>query len=210
METAGLIFNPQAAKPGLKENLVFTAGDYGYPITFENWEQAYLWIDGAELRDTPGLREQVQHILHPEPQNSVLTNEDYAAVRGTLRERTSYDPAVPPYHVGDIVYLDDLAHQITGLRDDTVQLLPTGMSYPIYRAESRERFEQLLRADTRNEALTEFLPINPDTADQDLRDVLAHGLIGVPDKAELSALLHSGQSNSEIAQWLSRAYPGIV
>ena len=35
METAGFIFNPQAANPGLKENLVFTAGEYGYPITFE-------------------------------------------------------------------------------------------------------------------------------------------------------------------------------
>lgn len=81
METAGFILNPQAANPGLKENLVFTAGAYGYPITFENWEQAYLWIDGAELRDTPGLREQVQHILHPEPQNGGLTNEDYPCRR---------------------------------------------------------------------------------------------------------------------------------
>ena len=42
----------------------------------------------------------------------------------------------PPYHVGDIVYLDDRAHQITELRDDTVELLPTGMSYPIYRRPS--------------------------------------------------------------------------
>ena len=210
METAGFIFNPQAANPGLKENLVFTAGEYGYPITFENWEQAYLWIDGAELRDTPGLREQVQHILHPEPQNGVLTNEDYAAARGTLRERTSYDPAVPPYNVGDIVYLDDRPHQITELRDDTVQLLPTGMSYPIYRAESRERFEQLLREDNRNDFYTEFLPANLDTVDQDLRDVLAHGLIGEADKAELSELLRNGKSNQEVALWLSRAYPNIV
>ncbi|ENZ60035.1 DEAD-like helicase [[Clostridium] clostridioforme 90A4] len=210
METAGFIFNPQAANPGLKENLVFTAGEYGYPITFENWEQAYLWIDGAELRDTPGLREQVQHILHPESQNGVLTNEDYAAARGTLRERTSYDPAVPPYHVGDTVYLDDRPHQITELRDDTVQLLPTGMSYPIYRAESQERFEQLLREDNRNDFYTEFLPVNLDTVDQDLRDVLAHGLIGEADKAELSELLHNGKSNREIALWLSRTYPNIV
>ena len=210
METAGFIFNPQAANPGLKENLVFTAGEYGYPITFENWEQAYLWIDGAELRDTPGLREQVQHILHPEPQNGVLTNEDYAAARGTLRERTSYDPAVPPYHVGDTVYLDDRPHQITELRDDTVQLLPTGMSYPIYRAESRERFEQLLREDNHNDFYTEFLPANLDTVDQDLRDVLAHGLIGEADKAELSELLRNGKSNQEVALWLSRAYPNIV
>ena len=81
----------------------------------------------------------------PSPHNSrvLVSDEEYAAARGTLRERTSYDPAVPPYHVGDTVYLDDRPHQITELRDDTVQLLPTGMSYPIYRAESRERFEQL-------------------------------------------------------------------
>ena len=131
-------------------------------------------------------------------------------VRGTFRERTSYDPAVPPYHVGDIVYLDDLAHQITGLRDDTVQLLPTGMSYPIYRAESRERFVQLLREDNRNDFYTEFLPANLDTVNQDLRDVLSHGLIGEADKAEVSELLHSGKSNREVALWLSRAYSNIV
>ena len=55
-----------------------------------------------------------------------------------------------------------------------MQLLPTGMSYPIYRAERQEQFEQLLRADNRNDFYTEFLPANPDAVDQDLRDVLAH------------------------------------
>lgn len=134
----------------------------------------------------------------------------YAAARGTVRERTSYDPTVPPYHVGDIVYLDDRAHQITGLRDDTVQLLPTGMSYPIYQAERQEQFEQLLRADNRNDFYTEFLPANLDTVGQDLRDVLAHGLIGEADKAELSELLRNGKSNQKVALWLSRAYPNIV
>ena len=116
----------------------------------------------------------------------------------------------PPYHVGDTVYLDNQEYQITELREDTVQLLPSNIAYPIYRAESRERFETLLRADTRNEAINEFLPVNPDTADQDLRDVLVHGLIGAPDKAELSRLLRTGKPNSEIAQWLGRAFPGIV
>ena len=139
-----------------------------------------------------------------------VSDEEYAAIRGTIPERTSYDPSAPVYNVGDTVYLDDRAHQITELREDTVQLLPTGMSYPIYRAESRERFEQLLRADNRNDFYTEFLPVNPDTADQDLRDVLTHGLIGAPDKAELSELLHTGKPNSEIAQWLGRAFPGII
>ena len=119
-------------------------------------------------------------------------------------------PAAPVYHEGDTVYLENQEYKITELREDTVQLLPSGMSYPIYRAEGKERFETLLREDSRNEVITEFLPINPDTADQDLRDVLAHGLIGAPDKAELSELLRSGKPNSEITQWLSRDYPDII
>ena len=142
-----------------------------------------------------------------------VSDEEDEAIRQAIPETeapTASDPATPPYHVGDTVYLDNQEYQITELREDTVQLLPSGMAYPIFRAESRERFETLLRADTRNEAINEFLPVNPDTADQDLRDVLAHGLIGAPDKAELSELLRTGKPNREIAQWLGRAFPGIV
>ena len=139
-----------------------------------------------------------------------VSDEEYEAIRQAIPEKKVYDPAAPVYHVGDTVYLDNQEYQITELREDTVQLIPSGMAYPIYRVESRERFETLLRADTRNEAINEFLPVNPDTADQDLRDVLVHGLIGAPDKAELSELLHTGKPNREIAQWLGRAFPGIV
>ena len=139
-----------------------------------------------------------------------VSDEEYEAIRQAIPEKKVYDPAAPVYHVGDTVYLDNQEYQITELREDTVQLLPSDMAYPIYRAESRERFETLLRADTRNEAINEFLPVNPDTADQDLRDVLVHGLIGAPDKAELSELLRTGKPNSEIAQWLGQAFPGIV
>ena len=139
-----------------------------------------------------------------------VSDEEYEAIRQAIPEKKVYDPGAPVYHVGDTVYLDNQEYQITELREDTVQLIPSGMAYPIFRAESRERFETLLRADTRNEAINEFLPVNPDTADQDLRDVLVHGLIGAPDKAELSELLHTGKPNSEIAQWLGRAFPGII
>ena len=142
-----------------------------------------------------------------------VSDEEDEAIRQAIPETeapTTYDPATPPYHVGDTVYLDNQEYQITELREGTVQLLPSNMAYPIFRAESRERFETLLRADTRNEAINEFLPVNPDTADQDLRDVLVHGLIGAPDKAELSELMRTGKPNREIAQWLGRAFPGIV
>ena len=167
------------------------------------------------MRDVEAISRETAQADQPEQPSSgnsrvPVSDKEYAAARGTVRERTSYDPTVPPYHVGDIVYLDDRAHQITELRDDTVELLPTGMSYPIYRAERQEQFEQLLRADNRNDFYTEFLPANPDAVDQDLRDVLAHGLIGEADKAELSQLLHNGKSNREVALWLSRAYPNIV
>ncbi len=108
------------------------------------------------MRDVEAISRETTQADQPEQPSSgdsrvPVSDEEYAAARGTVRERISYDPTVPPYNVGDIVYLDDLAHQITELRDDTVQLLPTGMSYPIYRAESRERFEQLLREDNRND-----------------------------------------------------------
>ena len=136
-----------------------------------------------------------------------ISDEEYDAVRSPIPQRTSYDPATPVYAVGDTVYIEDDAYQITELRDDTVQLLPTGMVYPIYRAERKEQFEQLLRADRRNAYYTEFLPIDPDKADQDLRDVLSHGLMDEADKKQVSTLLQSGRSNSEIAYWLSRNYP---
>ncbi|WP_330599644.1 SNF2-related protein [Blautia wexlerae] len=139
-----------------------------------------------------------------------ISDEEYDAVRRPIPQRTSYDPAAPVYAVGDTVYIEDDAYQITELREDTVQLLPTGMVYPIYRAERKEQFEQLLRADRRNAYYTEFLPIDPGKADQDLRDVLAHGLMDEADKKQIFTLLQSGRSNSEIAYWLSRAYSGEI
>ena len=63
---------------------------------------------------------------------------------------------------------------------------------------------------TATTSIPSSLPANLDTVDQDLRDVLAHGLIGEMDKVELSELLRNGKSNREIALWLSRTYPNSV
>ena len=180
-------------------------------------EAAQAQVAALDLSGQPVTREgDTLTIGSGEPTHEMditVSDEEYEAIRQAIPETeapTAYAPATPPYHVGDTVYLDNQEYQITELREDTVQLLPSNMAYPIYRAESQERFETLLRADTRNEAINEFLPVNPDTADQDLRDVLVHGLIGAPDKAELSELLHTGKPNREIAQWLGRAFPGVA
>ena len=154
--------------------------------------------------------EQIAAAETEQPSEVSISDEEYDAVRSPTPQRTSYDPAAPVYAVGDTVHIEDDAYQITELRNDTVQLLPTGMVYPIYRAERKEQFEQLLRADRRNAYYTEFLPVDPDKADQDLRDVLAHGLMDEADKQQISTLLQSGRSNSEIAYWLSRAYFGEI
>ena len=154
--------------------------------------------------------EQIADAETEQPSEVSISDEEYDAVRRPIPQRTSYDPAAPVYAVGDTVYIEDDAYQITELREDTVQLLPTGMVYPIYRAERKEQFEQLLRADRRNAYYTEFLPVDPDKADQDLRDVLVHGLMDEADKQQISTLLQSGRSNSEIAYWLSRAYSGEI
>ena len=177
-------------------------------------EAAQAQVAPPDLSGQPVTREgDTITIGNEEPSHEMdiaVSDGEYEAIRQAISEEKVYDPTSPVYHEGDTVYLNNQEYQITELWEDTVQLLPSGMAYPIFRAESRERFETLLGEDARNEAITEFLPINPDTADQDLRDVLAHGLIGAPDKAELSELLRSGKSNAEIAQWLSRAYPDII
>ena len=195
---------------------VYDLEQRAYLRIFGNYpdEAAQAQVAPPDLSGQPVTREgDTLTIGSGEPTHEMdiaVSDEEYEAIQQAISEEKVYDPTSPVYHEGDTVYLDNQEYQITELRADTVQLLPSGMAYPIFRAESRERFETLLREDARNEALTEFLPINPDTADQDLRDVLAHGLIGAPDKAEISELLRSGKSNAEIAQWLSRAYPDII
>ena len=139
-----------------------------------------------------------------------MSDEEYEAIQKAIPEEKVYDPIAPVYHEGDTVYLDNQEYQITELREDTVQLLPSGMTYPIFRAESRERFEQLLKNDLRNGAITEFLSDDPEKVDQDLREVLPSGLFTWQDKEYISRWLRDGEGNTRIAQRLSELYSGRV
>ncbi len=139
-----------------------------------------------------------------------VSDEEYETIQQAIPEEKVYDPAVPVYHEGDTVYLENLEYQITVLREDTVQLLPSGMAYPIFRAESRERFEQLLQNDLRNGPITEFLSADPEKADQDLREVLTSGLFTWQDKEYISRWLRDGEGNTKIAKRLSDLYSGRV
>ena len=139
-----------------------------------------------------------------------VSDEEYEAIQQAIPEEKVYDPSAPVYHVGDTVYLNNQEYQITELREDTVQLLPAGMAYPIFQAESRERFEQLLQNDLRNGPITEFLSADPEKADQDLREVLTSGLFTWQDKEYISRWLRDGEGNTQIAKRLSELYSGRV
>ncbi len=72
------------------------------------------------------------------------------------------------YKVGDTVYLDDTAFRIEQISDREVQLLDPTLSYPIFRAENKERFAQMLGTDERNNglrgnAVTEETPVAEET-----------------------------------------------
>ena len=73
------------------------------------------------------------------------------AAQWLYNERSKFEAIQEPaYQVGDTVFLDGEAYNITDIGTSDVQLLPLGMVYPIYRVESKENFERLLKQDERN------------------------------------------------------------
>ncbi|MCD8144722.1 MAG: SNF2-related protein [Oscillospiraceae bacterium] len=113
MEVAGFPFRPTEANPicfgVLKDD----------HIIFNSWEYAYDFINSAELKDTPGIREQVQTVLHPE--------EAF------------------PYAVGETVYLEDgKPFIIDSIGTSDVHLLDPSLRFPVLRAESRENFLRVM------------------------------------------------------------------
>ena len=152
-----------------------------------------------------------EQVLAPEKPDSdpfvqqVIRDTERADSAG-MEEQSAYVPVQLPYHMGDTVFLDNQEYRITELREDTVQLLPNGVAYPFFRAESRERFEELLQRDSRNGAITEYLAPNPANVDQDLLEVLSTGLLSTQDKEYISGWLRDGESNTHIAQRLSELF----
>ena len=144
METAGFIFTPQSSNPALHENFVFTAGEFGYPLTFATWEQVYEWIDSAELRDTPGLREQVQKVLHPDAQNDVLTNEEFAA-KYLIPGQTVVELDDRTFRVESV----DLSIDKVELRDVT---FANAVGFPIFRVEHFGTMRHLLEQQMESQA----------------------------------------------------------
>ena len=171
-----------------------------------SWAQAAARIDFLMESNRYVSSNDLEETYIPEklPEEPAEITEENLGI--TENAEKVYYPSAPVYQVGDTVYLENQEYQITDLRKDTVQLLPAGMAYPIYRAESRERFERLLKEDLRNGAITEYLLADPERADPDLRKVLADSLFSWQDKEYVSQWIRNGEGNTRIKQRLSDLY----
>ncbi|MCD8142855.1 MAG: class I SAM-dependent methyltransferase, partial [Clostridiales bacterium] len=156
METAGYLFRPTETNP------IYFGDLDDYPITFDSWDAVYEFINSAELRDTPGLREQVQAVLHPE--------------------------AAFPYAVGDTVYLEDgKPFVIDSIGTSDVHLLDPSLRFPVFRAESRENFLRLMERYPQ-EQNTEPTPTEQPTATEETVDFYSGEVNGLPFDVEIRTL----------------------
>ena len=109
-----------------------------------------------------------------------------------------------PYAVGDTVYLDNTPFEITEIGALNVQLRDSALRYPVFRAESRENFERLLRRDERNAAITDYLPAR--NRNDDLRDLLMNGILTPAIRDEVRELFRQGEGNAAIGAYLSNIF----
>lgn len=135
METAGFLFTLWEGR----SEITFSAGEFGYPSVFKTWDEAYAWINEAQLKDTPGLREQVQAILHPALDEKgqlsqaapaaqhELTNEEYAQAN-LIPGETEFEQDGRRYRVHSV----DLA---TGQVELTDLTFAQSAGFPILRVE---------------------------------------------------------------------------
>ena len=109
-----------------------------------------------------------------------------------------------PYAVGDTVYLENTPFEITEIGALNVQLRDPALRYPVFRAESRENFERLLRRDERNAAITDYLPAR--NRNDDLRDLLMNGILTPDIRDEVRELFRQGEGNAAIGAYLSNVF----
>ena len=116
-----------------------------------------------------------------------------------------HDPLALPYKVGDTVYLDKTAFEITNIGVSEVQLRDPALPIPLLRAESKINFERQLHLDTRNSHITCYLPADLACVNDDIQEVLVKHLLADRDKGYISGWIRSGENNRGLAKRLSEA-----
>ena len=179
----------QAAQGYVDGTLESDGFTYEGAAVYDLQEKTYLRVFGVYPDETAQSQVEVEESIQP-----------------------TRDPIVPAYQKGDTVYLEGSPYEITRVSAYHVELLPPGLAYPVFRSESKERFEQLLAHDERNASVTEYLTEALSAIDPDLEEALTMegGLLDVDGREELTAAFRAGESNSQIAQRLAERYSGAA
>ena len=133
--------------------------------TFTHNGQTYL-VDRVDL-DNGGVQFQNigfvlpenEPVFHSEPISTVrmymeMEEAKAAGEKDTAPQAEPRDPASGiPFKVGDTVYLDNTAFEITHIGLFDVELRDPALTYPVFRAESKERLMELLHHDERNQSI---------------------------------------------------------
>lgn len=124
----------------------------GCALVKMQWTKAAARIDTL-IRQGQYLTQNAMTDLGRQEADEPVSAEESAALADAAENPASSETAA--YAVGDTVYLDDTLFVIEAKSVFGVQLRDPSQRYPIFRAESLPRFEQLLAADERN---AHFLP----------------------------------------------------
>ena len=206
-------------KPMVKELVL---ADAAYQNACQNSDKDLALLEGSEavkraaisIKETDFMRSyydmpEFQKRLHKE-----ILDETYPVLSQPRQERIiipdrsaqpPHDPLAPAYKVGDTVYLENTAFEITGIGLLDVQMLDPTLRYPVFRSMSKEDFERLLHRDPRNDRITSYLPADLRRVNDDFREVLTSHLLTDRDKDYISGWIHSGENNRGLAMRLSEA-----
>jgi N12 class adenine-specific DNA methylase/adenine-specific DNA methylase len=133
--------------------------------TFTHNGQTYL-VDRVDLNNGMVQFQNIGFVLpenepvfHSEPISTVrmymeMEEAKAAGEKDTAPQAEPRDPASGvPFKVGDTVYLDNTAFEITNIGLFDVELRDPALTYPVFRAESKERLMELLHHDERNQSI---------------------------------------------------------
>lgn len=128
--------------------------------------------------------------LEPEAKSDTINENPIS--KDTLKQQA--------YAIGDTIYLEDTAFNITDISTYDVTMLDPTLPYPVFRVENKQTFHRLLKQDERNQFITEYLASEKQSINQDLADVLLNTLLTPSEKKQVKEQLSLG--NSEAALWL--------
>ena len=147
-----------------------TDGDGTYEINvFADLEQnriVYLADDRVVHEVQTDSLAELNEYLESLDFTAMISDAEYAYDEQRKLEAPTPSPEPRPYAVGDTVYLDGTAFQITNMTDLHVELLDPTLAYPVFRTESKERFEQLLQQDARNAPQTPLAQLAEDQSEE--------------------------------------------